>query len=492
MVGYDLPQIAAENPWWVEATSINQDNKLREFHKAKYQWIPHLIDRINLGIDSIYSLRGPRQVGKTTLLKLLIKQLLLDSKVVPESVFFWSFERNSAEELHTIIQTYLGWRKSKTQRNYLFLDEVCAIPNWGKELIHFANKGDLANCTVIVTGSHSMDLKQATELMPGRRGGDDQGTLDKILLPMKFSEFAMLLEPKLKQQLSDLHLISTKDKQSIMQRLFKGELPDELQRLSFNRQLLNSLFETYLLTGGIPSVINEYMATNTLSTREYTKYVTAIIGDLNRYNFKERYVKQLLKTVFTTLATPVTWNSFTKVSDIGSHHTVSDYMTAFEDTFLAGISYRCDVQKKTHHYSKKIYILDPFMFHALHGWVHNKADYFVNAKANIFTSEIRSKLVECIIYNHLCRYAYNLNPRDLYDPKDSIFYYRDHKDKEVDFIVSYNEALYPFEVKYQNEINNEDYFSFRSFNKGILISKDHLIKKGNYVTIPAPVFLMLI
>ena len=33
-----------------------------------------------------------------------------------------------------------------------------------------------------------MDMKHSVELMPGRRGGDDEVPLDKILLPMKFSE----------------------------------------------------------------------------------------------------------------------------------------------------------------------------------------------------------------------------------------------------------------------------------------------------------------
>lgn len=492
MVDYDLPKIAAENPWWIDPNSIDQDNKLKEFHKAKFQWIPNLMYRILLNVDTVYSLRGPRQVGKTTLLKLLIRKLLKELQVTPESVFYWSFDRNSSEELHVILRTYLEWRKTKKDRNYLLLDEVCAVPKWSHELIHFLNKGDLVNCTVIVTGSHSMDLKHETERMPGRRGGDKNDPLDKILLPMKFSEFAFLLEPKLKQQMFDLKLISLDDKRAFMKRLFSGELPDELQRLAFHKQQLNSLFETYLITGGIPSVINEYVTTNALSAREYNKYVTAIIGDLNRFNFKERYVKQLLKVVFSTMTTPVSWNSFTKDSDISSHHTVSDYMTAFEDTYLAGTVFRCDIQHKTHHYMKKVYVLDPFMFHALHGWVHNKADYFVNAKTNIFDSVIRSKIVESIIYNHLCRFAYNLKPRDLYDPKDSVFYYRDQQEKEIDFVVCYDDIFYPFEVKFQNDINPEDYFGFRAFNKGILISKDHLNKKGNYITIPTAVFLMLI
>ena len=109
--------------------------------------------------------------------------------------------------------------------------------------------------------------------------------------------------------------------------------------------------------------------------------------------------------------------------------------------------------------------MDPFIFHALHGWANTKKNYFSNAKANVLNLEVKSKLIECVVYNHLCRFAYELNPRDLFDPKDNICYYKDKRKKEVDFVMLFDEKFYPFEVKYQATIVNSDFFAFRAFFK---------------------------
>jgi predicted AAA+ superfamily ATPase len=494
MVIFDISQLSESNPWWIDKKNINADLKIAALNKIEYKWDPAIRHHIHLDKDVILAIRGPRQVGKTTLLKLIIKDLLLNKNVKPENIFFFSFEINTAEELKQIIQTYLDWRTiSPNERKYLFLDEICAVKEWSKTLIFFANKGAFANCSIVVTGSHSMDLKHSTELMPGRRGGDVSDPLDKILLPMKFSEYVSLVDPELKKILFDLNLIKKEEKQKKMMELFEGKIDSSLEMLSLHKKKLDSLFESYLLTGGIPATINEYKKTGSLSTNMFNVYISSIIGDLRRYGYKEHYLKQIIREIFNVLSNPISWNQFTKNTDIGSHNTVQEYMTALEELYVANISFKCTIHdKKTHPSMKKVYLLDPFFFHALHGWSNAKKDYFMNAKANLMNLEIKSKLVESVAYNHLCRFSYGLNPRDFFDPKDSICYYRDQKDKEIDFVLMFDEKMYPFEVKYQASISNSDFAAFSSFKKGVLITKDHLGVHGNYVQIPISLFLMLV
>jgi predicted AAA+ superfamily ATPase len=168
-------------------------------------------------------------------------------------------------------------------------------------------------------------------------------------------------------------------------------------------------------------------------------------------------------------------------------------MTALEELYIANISYRCSIgDHRTHSAYKKIYVLDPFIFHALHGWANAKKDYFANARANTLDLAMKSKMVEAVVYNHLCRFAYNLNPRDLFDPKDMICYYKDKSEKEIDFVLLFDGRYYPFEVKYQATIATEDFFPFKAFGKGVLITKDHLDVYRNYVQIPITIFLLLI
>jgi len=494
MAIFDISQLSDQNKWWIDRKNILQDFKLQQLTNLEFKWDPSIRHYIKLDHDVIYTIRGPRQVGKTTLMKLIIRDLLLNKKIDPENIFYWSFERNDAKELNAIIQTYLDWRISaKDERKYLFLDEICAVKNWSKELIYFANKGDFNNCSIVVTGSHSMDLKHSTELMPGRRGGDEDNPLDKILLPMKFSEFVKLVSPELKNKLFDLELIKTKDRQAKIMSLFEGKIDKSIIDFMIFKKQLDALFEIYLLTGGIPSTINELKKKNKISTNLFNVYLNAIIGDLNRYGYKEHYFKQMIREIFTTLSNPVSWNSFTKTTDIKSHNTVQEYATAMEELYIANISFRCSIHdKRIHSFNKKIYILDPFIFHALHGWAYGKKDYFANAKANILNLEVKSKLVESIVYNHLCRFAYSLNPRDLFDPKDIICYYEDKNKKEVDFVMIFDEKFYPFEVKYQASIAQSDFVGFKSFKKGVMITKDDLGTFMNYVKIPVSLFLTLI
>ena len=120
---------------------------------------------------------------------------------------------NNAEELSQIIQIYLNWTGVNSgDRKYLFFDEICSVKNWQREILHLSNKGLFENCSILITGSHSMDIKYSGETLPGRRGGSEDETLDKILLPMKFSEFVKLIEPKFNKILSDINLNHSKRK----------------------------------------------------------------------------------------------------------------------------------------------------------------------------------------------------------------------------------------------------------------------------------------
>ncbi len=104
MVTFDISQLSEQNLWWVDGKNILKDHKFDSFNKSTYKWDPNIRHYIQLDYDALYTLRGPRQVGKTTLIKIIIEDLLLNKKIRPENVLFWSCERNSAEELHEIVQ----------------------------------------------------------------------------------------------------------------------------------------------------------------------------------------------------------------------------------------------------------------------------------------------------------------------------------------------------------------------------------------------------
>jgi len=128
MVVFDISQLAEQNPWWIDKNNIQKDYQILSLTKLKFQWDPKIKYYLKLNQDVIYSIRGPRQVGKTTLIKVIIQDLLLNKKVKPENIFFWSCEINDLKELNQILQTYFDWRlSSANDRKYIFLDEICAV-----------------------------------------------------------------------------------------------------------------------------------------------------------------------------------------------------------------------------------------------------------------------------------------------------------------------------------------------------------------------------
>ena len=484
-------QLGDQNQWWIDKENISNDSKIQDLENSKIKWYPNLKNHLKMDHDAIYTIRGPRQVGKTTMMKMIIRELL-QKKIEPENIFFWSFERNNNKELHEIMQAYLDSRIGNKNRKYLFLDEICSVKNWSKELIYFANKGDLKNCSMLLTGDNSMDLKHSTERMPGRRGGLENEPLDKILLPMKFSEFVKLQSPELFQSIERMGILKKEIKHKMIKELFEGKIDRYFEKLMLRRKEFDVLFDKYLLTGGIPSAINQLEQKKELSQNNYIIYLNAIIGDLRKGGYKENYFKQLIRELFTKLSSPISWNAFTKMTDIKSHSTVQEYATALEEFYIANMCLRISIHdKKIHTFNKKIYIQDPFIFHALNGWSNGK-NFFTNAKENLLNSEVKSKIVEGVVHDHVCRFAYDLNPRDLFDPKDFVFYYQDKNKKEVDFVLLFEDKYYPFELKYQEKISPSDFSCFKSFNKGVLITKKEIGIHRNYVKIPITLLLFLI
>ena len=86
----DFRVLLEQNPWWQNKRAMEKDLHLLELKKQKNEFSFEIEKKINLNKTGVYSLRGPRQIGKTTLLKKLIKKLL--AKHNEEEILYFSFE----------------------------------------------------------------------------------------------------------------------------------------------------------------------------------------------------------------------------------------------------------------------------------------------------------------------------------------------------------------------------------------------------------------
>ena len=203
--------LAEDNPWWRDPKLIGSDMKIADLDGLVADWKPRIAHTFDFSKDLVYSLRGPRQVGKTTLIKLQIKQKL-DEGVSPHNIMYYAFDVDtSPKDLVNVIKEYLDStaRLRKGSSCYIFLDEVSAVKDWQRGIKRLWDQGRLANCTVVATGSNTIDIKMSTERLPGRRGTSNDA-LDKIMLPMKFSEFVATIDGDIKDLLESRGLTAAR------------------------------------------------------------------------------------------------------------------------------------------------------------------------------------------------------------------------------------------------------------------------------------------
>lgn len=55
------------NPWWFREEMILDDEKIREYERVSYPYIPPILAGYPEGTDAILTLRGPRQIGKSAM-----------------------------------------------------------------------------------------------------------------------------------------------------------------------------------------------------------------------------------------------------------------------------------------------------------------------------------------------------------------------------------------------------------------------------------------
>jgi predicted AAA+ superfamily ATPase len=157
----DLSTLTEQNIWWQGSEQIILDPTLAALKDIAYVWESDLLQEFLLDKDLIYILKGPRQVGKTTLLKTLAKKLL-ERGIFHRNIFYFSCNLvENYSELVEGLDLYLKWIHSKnTERVFVFLDEISFVEDWQRGIKHLADLGKFRNATLILTGSQQQYFKQ--------------------------------------------------------------------------------------------------------------------------------------------------------------------------------------------------------------------------------------------------------------------------------------------------------------------------------------------
>ncbi|MFA6842452.1 MAG: ATP-binding protein [Defluviitoga tunisiensis] len=294
----------------------------------------------------IYTIRGPRQIGKTTFIKLFIRKLIEDDINTLRILFFTCDMIKDNSELVDIIKIYLqSFNISKNERTYIFIDEITMVNNWQSAIKYLVDIGLIVNAVVILTGSSAYDLKVSSERMPGRRG---EGK-DLLFLPLTFNEYLKAIGIEI-------------DPLNIRQILLLGE--EDLKRLNFKYSFLQEYFLKYINSGGFPKVINEYMNEDKITEQTKNIYRNFILGDAEKYMNSRGTIIEIFKKLPEIIGQRFSWRSI--LNDLGksikSVDTIQKYFEYLAYSFIISTVYFIDPSTKTIKFKKALNQTHPFLY----------------------------------------------------------------------------------------------------------------------------------
>lgn len=352
---------------------------------------------------------GPRQAGKTTLMRQLQDKLTKNG----EKTLFLSLDNDqdhpyfaSQAALTTKIQLEIGY-----QKGFVFIDEMQRKENAGLFLKGLYDRN--LPYKFIVSGSGSLELKEKIhESLAGRKKVFE-------LFPLSFTEFV--------NYKTDYR--------------YDGKLPEFF---SVDHAQTQSLLEEYMHFGGYPRVV----LADTLEKK------TAVISDIYQ-SYLEKDIALLLNIQKTESLTQLVRilasqaGNLVNISELSSTlaistKTVVNYLWYLEKTFI-------------------IKRLSPYFKNVRKEITKAPVVYFVDLGLRNYAlrrfGDFADQVHDGFLFQNLvfCHLMQNLQPTT------SLYFWRTRDGAEVDFVVDTGAGIVPIEVKFSSLTRPEVTRSFRSF-----------------------------
>lgn len=415
------PRFQANNTHLFEGARFGEtDPHLKRLYQQPYVYASSIIQEMPRNEPGILSLTGGRQVGKTTLLKQWMEDLL-KAGADPQALCFFSGELiGDHQNLYTLMTQQLS-QMPKTGLRYFVVDEVTDIENWDKTVKYLADTGELENTILVLSGSDSVLIQEARKRFPGRRGRAPQ--VDFHYYPLSFRECSEL--KKTPQALPEL---------------YQG-------------------FREYLIHGGFLTAINEFAQTQSISGATLAVYSDWIRGDVLKRGKKEIFLKEIMGAIVKHYLKQVSWDNLVKELSIDHVQTVSNYIellesmdAVFVQSAIVEEQLRAAPKKR-----KKLMFPDPFIYHAVRAWLDPVRDPFHSQIEPLLSEpEGCSELVEAAVIAHFRRFypTYYIKAEGEVD----VAYVRDHR-------------FWPVEVKWTEQLRVKDLKQIKKYKNAEIYAK---------------------
>lgn len=451
----------------------NHDPHLSRLKEAKYVFHPPLAENMPFSVPGIYILTGGRQIGKSTLIKMLIKNLLTKKGIPPKHIFYLPCDLiGRYQELVPIMHKIFD-ETGREGSFYLFIDEITYVKDWDRAIKYFADLGYFRKGRVLITGSDSAILKEGMKKFPGRRGKSD--ITDFHYYPVSFFEYLSLLAPKLKSAAKEITaMISPLEKLS--------DLNIAVMAKKFPSSILKTIaryFDQYLLTGGFLPAINEYYDHKKINKFVYQTYQQWVIGDILKRGKKEQFLKEIITALSNKLSKQISIHNIASETEIQHHATVQEYLAALEDMDVLFVqpALREDKLKAAPKKAKKIHFSDPFIAQSLISWARDLDTWNFACENIIKESRLKEALAEGCLSSLIRR-------------KHKTYYIK--SEGEVDIAVPSIKGFIPIEIKWTENLKGSELKQILKYKNGIIAYKGtEFGKYAGISVLPASVLALL-
>ena len=268
-------------------------------------------------LPHVIVLTGLRRVGKSTLLRQIIKEYFADTNfyyINFEDERLFNFKADNFNVLYETLVELFGENKN------FFIDEIQNINHFENFVRRFYDAG----FKFIITGSNANLLsKEPGTKLTGRY-------IDLIVNPFSFNEYLNI----------------NREFNYTKEMLYKTE----------ERAKLKKLFGKYLISGGMPEFLI-YKDPEILSRI----YEDIVIKDIAvRYKVENLYeMRELYQYLITNFANRFSFNGLKQIVGLGSITTIKNYILFLTETFFISLVNKFDFSlKKQIVNEKKVYVAD--------------------------------------------------------------------------------------------------------------------------------------
>jgi len=395
-----------------------------------------LEDKIKKFIErrEIIGIRGARQTGKTTLLKMIEEQI--EGNKVFIDLYLPEYRKTFEENPLDFVKRFKNEGKL-----FLFLDEVQKAKDAGEKLkIIYDNFSDIK---IFISGSSSLELK--TKILP-----ELVGRLFLFsLYTFNFYEFLLARDESLAKIL--------KEKRESLRRFLEDE--DEISPPSFQEEIIG-YWKEYVVFGGYPEIVkaknNEERITilKNIFNLYIEKDITGFFGITDTSKFEE-----LVKSLSFNISKILSISSLSSELKIG-YENVEKYLEILKHTYVIHLvrpfhkNLVTEIRK-----SPKVYFLDI-------GLRNCSIDNFMEFDKRVDKRELSENFVLRELITNFDDWKIN--------------FWRTTGKAEVDFVIGKNEKIVPIEVKLSGEKLGKGFYSFLKAyepEKALIASLDTFEKK---------------